>query len=229
MKRKIIIFMLCSLLLVSSLSVVAFALEPDTYGDNFDTSHQENGCCNIGGSDIHYNQGYEDGLLDGAPTQEEIDSHKAEAVDSYLKSSEFEKLKLDIYQNGANEAVDSYKGSTEYESTLNEQYTDGVSAGFQGGYEAAYSDAQTQWYDKGWADGKADFRVSSEYALTKEACLDSGYEMGYLEGHNDGYENGMDNSIEPSALFAILFSIVGLVIVLLALSYSQAKKNKKGR
>ena len=122
-------------------------------------------------SNIHYNDGYIDGLLDGAPTQDEIDSYKAEAIDSYLKSTEFENLKLDIYNNGAEQAVDSFKGSKEYEDKLAEQYTDGVKAGYQGGYDNAYSDAETKMYNKGWADGQADFRNGEEFNTTKNALM----------------------------------------------------------
>ena len=90
-----------------------------------------------------------------------------------------------------------------------------------------YEEAKKKMYDKGWADGKADFRNGEEYALTKEACLDSGYEKGYIVGHEDGYNLGMKNSVNPSTLFAILFSIFGLVIVLLLTTYFMNKKKKR--
>ena len=221
MKNKILCIFI-TILLCLSLAISSFALTPDDYGANYDSSHQENGCCQVG-SDIHYNQGYEDGLLDGAPSQEEIDSYKAEAIDSYLKSKDFENLKLDIYNNGAAEAVDSFKGSKEYEDKLAEQYTDGVKAGYQGGYDNAYSDAETKMYNKGFADGQADFRNGKEISTIKEACLDTGYERGYTDGFTDGAEN----TVDTSTIFAILYSIIGLVIALFVVNYFTNKYKKR--
>ena len=223
MKIKILSFFVF-VLFAFTLSFSSFALTPDEYGANYDTSHQENGCCTDDDTDdIHYNLGYEDGLLDGTLSQEEIDSYKAEAIDSYLKSIDFENLKLDIYNNGAEQAVDSFKGSKEYEDKLAEQYTDGVKAGYQGGYDNAYSDAEKKMYNKGWADGQADFRNGEEISTIKEACLDSGYERGYTDGFTDGAEN----TVDTSTIFAILYSIIGLVIALFVVNYVTNKYKKR--
>lgn len=211
-------------LVAFTLSFNSFALEPDI-PSNYDSSHNDNNCCVDSNSDNpnHYNQGYEDGLLDGRPRQEEIDSYKAEAIDSYIKSSEFQDLTSDIYNNGMNEAIDSYLGSKEYNDKMSEQYSNGVGDGYQAGYDNAYSDAQTQMYNKGFADGKVDFRNGEEISTIKEACLDSGYARGYTDGFNDGAEN----SVDTSTVFAILFSIIGLVIALFVVNYLSNKFKKR--
>ena len=225
MKLKLIIFISCFLMLFTSLSISSFALEPDQYGSNFDTSHQENSCCEDTDGVVHYNQGYEDGLLDGAPTQEEIDSYKQEAIDSYLTDDAYLSSLSDYYTEAYQDGEKSKQ--SELETEILNQYQNGFDGGYQVGYAGAYEDAKEQMYALGVADGKAEFRNDTEYTLTKQAYLDKGYELGYLEGHEDGYEDGKGNSINPATLFGIIFTIFALVIVLLIATYFTSKKKRK--
>ncbi len=62
-------------LFVLSFAIIAASNSNAIRGENYDTTHENNGCCTAGSDEPHYNYGYEDGWTDGYNTQQStIDS-----------------------------------------------------------------------------------------------------------------------------------------------------------
>lgn len=75
--KKIILSVISSLLIIVMLALAVLAATNDTFekGENYDASHEENGCCTLdSGTEPHYVTGYKDGLAD---QQEKIDTQQS--------------------------------------------------------------------------------------------------------------------------------------------------------
>lgn len=216
MKRKIISFVLFCVLVVSCFTISAFALTDEQKGPNYDTSHNANNDCptfdtngNPNGS--HYDEGYEDGLTDGI-------------------AEGFEKGNATGQNNPSQEAIDSsiaeYKNSQEYKDYIQEQYNNGLQAGYNNA-SAELDKKAEQMYQIGLQDGYVEFQQSEQYLNTLNSAHQNGYSSGYEEGHADGLDYGTENSVKPGTLFALFGVLFALIIAILAITYFTRKKGKK--
>ncbi len=204
--------------------------------------------------DEGYKAGYGDGLESSAITDEEkqaiisdylassayaesIAQAKAEAVEDYKGSEQFNEdvQNSDAYQsavsqaynNGKQDGENEYKGSDANRYALQAQYQSGVDNGYQAGYDAGYGDASETLYDKGVADGMANFRTSNEYKNTLQANYDGGYEAGYIEA-SSGQENVKDDSSSSLGyILGLAGGLVGLFVLYMVLSKISKKKGRK--
>lgn len=210
MKRKIISFVLLCLLMVSCLTISAFALTNEQKGENYDTSHNDNQCC-VDTNGLHYDQGYEDGLTDGI----------AEGFASGNATGQ---------NNPSQEAIDSsiaeYKNSQEYKDFMQQQYNNGLQAGYNNASQELDMKAE-QMYQIGLQDGYVEFQQSEQYSNTLNEAHQKGYTSGYEIGHADGLDYGTENSVKPGTLFALFGILFTLIIATLAITYFTRKKGKR--
>lgn len=210
MKRKIISFVLFCVLLVSCFTISAFALTDEQKGPNYDSTHNDNQCC-VDTSGLHYDQGYEDGLTDGI----------AEGFASGIATGQ---------NNPSQEAIDSsiaeYKNSQEYKDFIQQQYNNGLQAGYNNASQELDMKAE-QMYQIGLQDGYVEFQQSEQYLNTLNSAHQNGYSSGYEEGHADGLDYGTENSVKPGTLFALFGVLFALIIVSLAITYFAKKKGRK--
>lgn len=226
MSKKIISIILLCIFVVSCFVISSFALTDEQKGDNYDSTHTGSGCCVDTNGSLHYDEGYEDGLLDGSSgkySQEELDSSINEAIQNYINGAEYQGLIQQAREEGAKNAVEEYKDSTEYKDKLKEENKNGYDNGYNSGYEQAYDDAAEAMYDKGLADGYANFRNTEEYQNTIIASADGGYEKGYL----DGVDYGVKNAYDPATLISLIITLIGVVLVTGVILTAKAKKHKK--
>ena len=216
MKRKIISFVLFCVLVVSCFTISAFALTDEQKGPNYDTSHNANNDCptfdtngNPNGS--HYDEGSEDGLTDGI-------------------AEGFKNGNATGQNNPSQEAIDSsiaeYKNSQEYKDYIQEQYNNGLQAGYNNA-SADLDKKAEQMYQIGLQDGYVEFQQSEQYLNTLNSAHQNGYSSGYEEGHADGLDYGAENSVKPAVLFSLLGVLVFLIIVAFLITYFSKKKKHK--
>ena len=210
MKRKIISLVLLCLLIVSCFTISAFALTDEQKGENYDTSHNDNGCC-VDTNGVHYDQGYEDGLIDGIA--EGFASGNATGQNNPSPSA-------------IDEAINEYKNSQEYKDYMQEQFNNGLQAGYNNA-SADLDKKAEQMYQIGLQDGYVEFQQSEQYLNTLNSAHQNGYSSGYEEGHADGLDYGTENSVKPAVLFSLLGVLVFLIIVVFLITYFSKKKKHK--
>lgn len=216
MKKRIISFVLLCMIAISCFTVSAFALSDEQKGENYDSSHADNNCCcggfdtdGLPNDDLHYDYGYEDGLIDGFNAGYEMGQNlpNQEAIDS---------------------SIAEYKNSQEYKDFMNEQYKNGLEAGYNNA-SAELDEKAEQMYQIGLQDGYVEYQLSDEYKQLTSDIHQSAYEKGYLEGHEDGLNVDLSNikSVEPGTLFALFGAFITLIILMFVITYFTRKKGKK--
>ncbi|MBR2024882.1 MAG: hypothetical protein IKA02_03640, partial [Clostridia bacterium] len=154
------------------------------YGQSHNNSNHEivdSDCCYKPG----YNDGLLDGgdvFQNSEEYETIINENRTEAVKLFKQSTEYNET-LESVRVEANEyAVDSYLKTDEYEATKDSCFV----AGSEAGYTNAYSDLCSEVYYRGVADGHSSFRGSNEHIADMDSSYRMGYDDGVENERKNG-------------------------------------------
>lgn len=248
------------LIALCAVTAFAWTQQPELpgYGVHYDISHDSPDCCPNEGSGVygssHYEQGYYRGYMDcynqaggtfedaqkqaiineflaSAEYQQRINEAKAQGIEDYKNSEEYNMALLESYNQGFERGKEEYKNSPEYEQSLDAQYSAGVKASYEGAYNLGYVEGSEQMYAKGVSEGYANFRATEEYKNTLQAQYDGGYGAGYTEGVNDAQsaQPSEENTVDISSVISLVLTIIllsGVVIFVFTNKKFKGRKRK---
>ncbi len=184
-----------------------------------------------------YNEGYEQGKIDGvqefmsSSTYNDIlleeyndgfEAGEISGVNDFKKSSEYSQALSEQYDKGVTEGVSAFKSSENYKNALNERYSTGYTEGIAY-YKTSteYTKALNTQYDLGKSVAVSEYVNTDEY----KAILSSEYDRGYDDGVSDTEIAEEENGSNVGTIFAIVGAVlfIGLGVSLFI------PKKKRGR